>query len=71
MTETLWDVGIDTVPEHRRRGHATAAFRALAGHLAARGLQPVWGAKDDNVASLRLAAKLRFEPTNHLAVVKR
>ena len=71
VTETLWDVGIDTVPAHRRRGHATAAFRALAAHMAAAGRQPVWGAEDDNVASLRLAAKLGFEPAGHLAVVKR
>jgi RimJ/RimL family protein N-acetyltransferase len=71
VTETLWDVGIDTIAGHRRRGHATAAFRALAGHLAARGLQPVWGAEDDNAASLRLAAKLGFQPAGHLAVVKR
>ena len=71
VTETLWDVGIDTVAEHRRRGHATAAFRALAAHMAATGRQPVWGAEDDNVASLRLAAKLGFEPAGHLAVVKR
>jgi hypothetical protein len=71
VTETLWDVGVDTIAGHRRRGHATAAFRALAGHLAARGLQPVWGAEDDNAASLRLAAKLGFQPAGHLAVVKR
>ena len=71
VTETLWDVGIDTVPEHRRRGHATAAFRAHAAHLAATGRQPVWGAEDDNVASLRLAARLGFEPAGHQAVVKR
>jgi RimJ/RimL family protein N-acetyltransferase len=71
VTETLWDVGIDTVAEHRRRGHATAAFRALAAHMAAAGRQPVWGAEDDNAASLRLAAKLGFEPAGHLAVGKR
>jgi hypothetical protein len=43
----------------------------LAGHVAARGLQPVWGAEDDDAASLRLAAKLGFVPAGHLAVVKR
>jgi hypothetical protein len=71
ITETLWDVGIDTVPGQRRQGHATAAFGALAAHLAARGRQPVWGAEDDNVASLCLAARLGFAPAGHLAVVKR
>ena len=69
VTETLWDVGIDTLEAHRRRGHAEAAFRALAGHLAAQGLQPVWGAEEDNTASLRLAEKLGFVAVDRLAVL--
>ena len=69
VTETLWDVGIDTVPGHRRRGHAAAAFRALAAHMARAGRQPVWGAQDDNVASLALAARLGFEPVDRLALL--
>ena len=63
VTETLWDVGIDTVPEHRRAGHGTAAFRALAAHMATAGKQPVWCAEDDNVASLAMAARLGFAPS--------
>jgi GNAT superfamily N-acetyltransferase len=68
-TETLWDVGIDTLEGHRRRGHASACFRALAAHMAAQGLQPVWGAGDDNIASMRLAATLGFKPVDRLAVL--
>jgi RimJ/RimL family protein N-acetyltransferase len=71
VTESLWDVGIDTVPEHRRHGHATAAFRALAAHMAARGRQPVWCAGDDNGASLAMAARLGFEPVDGIAILKR
>jgi RimJ/RimL family protein N-acetyltransferase len=71
VTESLWDVGIDTVPEHRRQGYATAAFRALAAHMAARGRQPVWCAGDDNGASLAMAACLGFEPVDHIAILKR
>jgi len=69
VTETLWDVGVDTLEAHRRRGHAEAAFRALAGHMAGQGRQPVWGAEEDNLASMRLAAKLGFEPVDRLAVL--
>jgi len=71
VTETLWDVGIDTLAGHRRRGHATAAYRALAAHLAETGRDPVWGAEDTNVASLRLADELGFEPVDRLAVLTR
>jgi RimJ/RimL family protein N-acetyltransferase len=70
VTESLWDVGIDTLGGHRRQGHATAAFGALAAHMATRGRQPVWGAEDDNAASLAMAARLGFEPVDRLAVLK-
>ena len=69
VTETMWDVGIDTVEGHRRRGHAVACFGALARHMAAQGKQPVWGAEDDNAASLGLARKLGFRAVDRLAVV--
>jgi RimJ/RimL family protein N-acetyltransferase len=69
VTESLWDVGIDTLDGHRRQGHASAAFGALAGHMAARGRQPVWGSEDDNVASMALAARLGFEPVARPAIL--
>ncbi len=67
-TETLWDVSIDTVPEHRRRGLAAHAVAFLAGVMKERGKRPVWGAEETNTASLALAAKLGFEPVDRLAV---
>ncbi|HVF76861.1 MAG TPA: GNAT family N-acetyltransferase [Solirubrobacteraceae bacterium] len=71
VTETLWDVGIDTVEEHRRAGHGTAAFRALAAHMAAAGQQPVWCAEDANMASMAMAVRLGFEPVDRLGILKR
>lgn len=67
-TETLWDVAIDTRPEHRRRGLAAAAVRFLAAHQAARGLSPCWGAVESNEPSLALAARLGFTPVERLLV---
>lgn len=61
ITETLWDVAVDTVESHRRRGLAICVFDALHRRLAKKGLTPVWGAYSHNVASLRLAARLGFE----------
>lgn len=60
-TETWWDVAVDTVESHRRRGLAMTVFDALRRHLAPQGLTPVWGAYGHNIASLRLAARLGFE----------
>jgi predicted GNAT family acetyltransferase len=70
VTESLWDVGIDTVEGHRRAGHGTAVFRALAAHMAARGTQPVWCAEDDNEASLAMAARLGFGPVARMALMR-
>jgi len=66
QTETLWDVAVDTLAEHRRRGLAAACFTALARHMNDRGLSPVWGSLDDNVASMKLARKLGFVPVARL-----
>jgi GNAT superfamily N-acetyltransferase len=60
QTETLWDVAVDTLPDHRRRGYAAACFVTLARHLAGKGLDPVWGSLDTNEASMKLAARLGF-----------
>lgn len=66
-TETLWDVGIDTVENSRRKGHATAVFHALATAMAAQGRQPVWVAYEDYPPSLALAARLGFRPVTRMA----
>ncbi len=71
VTETLWDVGIDTLEGHRRKGFAAACFRSLAAYMALRGKQPVWGANEDNVQSLELARKLGFQPVDRVAVLSR
>lgn len=67
LTETLWDVGIDTVAGSRRWGHATATFLALAAALATQGRQPVWAAYEDYAPSLALAARLGFRPVARMA----
>jgi GNAT superfamily N-acetyltransferase len=67
-TETLWDVSIDTLPEHRRRGHAARCAAYMIRHMNERGKRPVWGAEEDNRASLALAARLGFVPVDELVV---
>lgn len=71
VTETLWDVSIDTLEGYRRRGLAQQAVRFLAAVYARKGKWPVWGATDDNAPSLALAQKLGFVPSGRLAVFSR
>ena len=70
-TETLWDISIDTLPDHRRRGYADHCVSFLIDHMARRGKQPVWGAEESNMASLTLAAKLGFKPVDRVTVLRR
>jgi GNAT superfamily N-acetyltransferase len=70
ITETLWDVGIDTLDSHQRQGHARACFQALASHLARQGMEPVWGAYEDNEASLAMARSLGFAAVDELWVIE-
>lgn len=65
-TESLWDISIETVPELRRRGLAEAATAFLMRTMRERGKEPVWGAEDSNLPSLRLAAKMGFVPVDRL-----
>ncbi|WP_239004026.1 GNAT family N-acetyltransferase [Nocardia panacis] len=51
------DFGVVTVPEHRGKGHARAAVRALARHAYAAGLEPQYRCQLDNAASVALAGK--------------
>ena len=71
ITESLWDVSIDTLEEHRRHGHAARAFALMAATMARLGKSPVWGAADDNMASRALAAWLGFVPAERLAMFER
>jgi hypothetical protein len=61
MSETLWDLSIDTLEGHRRRGHAARCAAFLIDHLERKlGIRPLWGAVTQNSASLSLAKKLGF-----------
>ncbi len=68
VTETLWDVSIDTLPDHRRRGYAAACVSLMIQHMRGQGKAPVWGAVEDNIGSLRLAQKLGFVRVDELVL---
>jgi len=55
-TEEACELGIDTLPEARRRGYALAATILWTRTVMQEGLVPLYSAFADNTASLRLAA---------------
>ena len=68
ITESLFDISIDTLPDHRRRGYAALCVSHLIQHMHEQGKQPVWGATADNTASASLARKLGFVPADELVL---
>ncbi len=67
-TEAWWDVSVDTVPEERRKGLASAAASLLVEQMLEQGKRPVWGALDANGASLAMAAKYGFRAVDRMMV---
>jgi GNAT superfamily N-acetyltransferase len=67
-TERWWDVSIDTLEGHRRRGYARECVAHQIARQRRRGREPVWGAIDSNEASRRLAASMGFIPVDALFV---
>lgn len=49
------DLGVLTLPAHRRRGHARAVVRALCKHAAQQGYEPQYRCQLDNHASFAVA----------------
>jgi hypothetical protein len=65
---SLFDVSVDTLSGARQLGLATIVAAAMIRAERAHGRQPVWGADEGNVASLRLASRLGFSPVDELWV---
>ncbi len=68
QSETWWDIAVDTLPAHWRRGYAGLAVTHMIRHMQTQGKQPVWQAVEDNPASWRLAEKLGFVQIDELAL---
>lgn len=63
-----FDVSVDTLPGARQLGLGTLVAAAMIRDERAQGREPVWGADEDNHASLRLARRLGFVPHDELWV---
>ncbi len=60
--DTMWQVGIDVLPEYRRQGIASALTSRLAIEILNRGKVPFYCAAWCNVKSVRNAIKSGFRP---------
>ncbi|MBQ8894312.1 MAG: GNAT family N-acetyltransferase [Clostridia bacterium] len=58
----MWQIGIDVLPEYRRRGLASALTARLAAEILKRGKVPFYCAAWSNIASVRNAIRCGFRP---------
>jgi GNAT acetyltransferase-like protein len=63
-----FDISVDTVASARQLGLGTIAAAAMIRDERSHGREAVWGADEANVASLRLAKRLGFQPVDELWV---
>lgn len=60
--DTMWQIGIDVLPEYRRRGVAAALTSSLAVEILQRGKVPFYCSAWSNIRSARNAVKSGFIP---------
>ena len=60
--DTMWQIGIDVLPQYRRRGIASALTSRLAIEILERGKVPFYCAAWCNIKSVRNAIKSGFRP---------
>lgn len=60
--DTMWQIGVDVLPEYRRQGIASAVTSALALEILKRGKVPFYCAAWSNLKSVRNAIKCGFRP---------
>ena len=60
--DTMWQIGIDVLPEYRRQGIASALTSRIALEITERGKVPFYCAAWCNIKSVRNAIKSGFRP---------
>ena len=60
ITERYADIGVFSHQDFRNRGYSTASASTVARAIQGSGRIPVWSCGEDNLASLRVAAKVGF-----------
>jgi len=60
--DTMWQIGVDVLPEFRRQGIAAALTSSLACEILERGKVPFYCAAWSNLKSVRNAIRSGFKP---------
>ncbi|WP_058303198.1 GNAT family N-acetyltransferase [Gorillibacterium timonense] len=66
LSDRELEIGIETAEGYKGRGLAYESSSALIEYCLRHDLEPVWGCREGNIGSYRLARKLGFEPIRTL-----
>ncbi len=69
VTDLHGEIGVGTLEPWRKRGLCSAAASIVSNRLQEGGRVPVWSTGEDNLASLRVAAKLGFREVSRRTYV--
>ena len=61
LSDLVWDLSVETLPDHRGRGYAKSVVAAAVRHILANGKLAAWGADRTNIASLATARAVGFQ----------
>jgi len=71
QSHRFWDVSIDTLPDHRRKGYARQCALHMMQFMETQGKQVVWQSFEDNPPSWKLAQSLGLIPTDQLLYLEK
>ena len=69
ITARYADIGVFTDQDYRNRGYSTASAAIVAKAIRETGRTPVWSCGEDNLASLKVAAKVGFNEVSRRTYV--
>lgn len=70
-SDTMWQIGVNVVPEFRGRGVASALVAALSDRLLMNGIVPFYGTAESHIQSQTVAQRAGFVPAWWSAGAKR
>ncbi|MGD1118085.1 MAG: GNAT family N-acetyltransferase [Dehalococcoidales bacterium] len=60
--DEMWQIGVDTLPEYRKRGIGKATVSAVSKYILKQGIVPYYSTTMDNEASKSIALALGYKP---------
>jgi predicted GNAT family acetyltransferase len=61
-SDTMWQVGIDVIPDNRNQGIATVLVKIITNEILKMGIVPFYGTAWSNIVSIKTAISSGYRP---------